>query len=502
MSRSRSDHNADGRARTAAASGAEFERAEQLRNQYEVSRGRSLPHASVAPVIAASSAVPARQVPPVPTFQPPPGLSGQRLSMPASMFMELSNTLQAINSNLDKKTLLGNHTDTKKTYEVLPKDVRAELKKLEGNLFDLYEKKAIAEKAIDKVKDGKKHPMAETVLSKQWQVSKEEISAHAAGRAMYDVKTLWQNMMKRHANDINEFAKQIADQQKSIYIWETNLDVFVERAKAIVNKHIDGNRDIYVQPSQKEALRVAVTFWASNAHAGIATKAAYKRRRQEEKREKYKKQLAEANAKFDALSSEEMLTYALLEARGFTVEKLPDEPKDGAVTAQQKSKYKVNSSDVLGAMLKKFPNIQKRYNIELLDELPGKKTSQKTPSRPTSNRSARSRQSSQRTARTSSIATSISTRRGRSQSQRSNKSSKSNKSNKSNRSHRATGTKPSTKTKTKSRSASARGSQKNVPQQKQKNGSRSASRASQKTQNRWNRNKSVFREASARRRQG
>lgn len=276
--------------------------------------------------------------------------------------------LQAIN----RKAVVG-------FFDQLPKELRAGLIKIERSLEDRMGKLVRAEENVRRAElavagRGPRHKLAENLLHREWQVSKEEM----ADTAEYNIKVAFEELCKRQAQDFQMFTLTAARHSMNVYKKLVHFNSFVSEASVVTNEYL-GRTDAFDQIDRQHICDV-VAIWCKSSHQRVVADVNAKQARKTKKREKYETELAQSNARLDGLGTDAVVLTGLLEAAGLLQQDTGVESQNAVVAGKRPKTKKVTSCSTLGVLCAKHPEVAKKYNIEVVQKsLGGKKDEKRNP---------------------------------------------------------------------------------------------------------------------------
>eukprot|EP00929_Paragymnodinium_shiwhaense_P034015 TRINITY_DN18558_c1_g3_i1.p2 TRINITY_DN18558_c1_g3~~TRINITY_DN18558_c1_g3_i1.p2 ORF type:complete len:510 (-),score=72.32 TRINITY_DN18558_c1_g3_i1:2122-3651(-) len=367
-----------------------------LSDQYQAVRGRLLQDINAMPI-------PSQDAQDDLGVQGPPGLA--RPSNSATALAELTKVLKSVSDqlaiqNIDKANIPGSAQNAKKYFNSIPEQLQKTLKKRLHDLDALIKKFFRAKRAVQKSEKGAIHPMAKAVLAKQWQVSREELAAFASDPQLYNAKIEWEKLCKKHSEEINKFAQNVAKAQVNIYTKLTGVENFLKVTDNEVTAFIKSCPNAFSTTSSREALKHAVTQWTYHVHIDAWMYHEDQAAKKAKEKEKYEQKLAKAQASMDLMSQEELTLHALLDLAKYTKKVEAEDPPSISVSAEpSKQKAFVPKSSALGSLLSKHETLRNAFNIDVKADMPAtssRRRSQSNDKNKTKNKTKRSNSNSNR----------------------------------------------------------------------------------------------------------
>jgi hypothetical protein len=118
------------------------------------------------------------------------------------------------------------------------------------------------------------------------------------------------------------------------------------------------------------AIKSCVARWANKSFVRTVSHVCCKHKAMMEKKEKHKQEIAKNNAKFDGLSTEQILSTGLLESAHILLSRGLAE--DDAILAKHSVPTKISSGTTIGHLLKRNPDVASRFNLKVVESLSAK----------------------------------------------------------------------------------------------------------------------------------
>eukprot|EP00929_Paragymnodinium_shiwhaense_P074106 TRINITY_DN37909_c0_g1_i1.p1 TRINITY_DN37909_c0_g1~~TRINITY_DN37909_c0_g1_i1.p1 ORF type:complete len:506 (+),score=96.65 TRINITY_DN37909_c0_g1_i1:273-1790(+) len=330
----------------------------------------------------------------------------------------------------DALALLSTHVASAKAAPVpkplkfkdLPADLQKACKLAKDDLYSMAQRlsKARVNDQELKINIEKKtyHPVARKLLHRSWQATKLEI----ANASVFNVKVEYENLCKKHADETQAFIQKANDLTIATYEPLIKRPAFKSRLDADALKFFEKFKDAY-SDSQIEAFKLAIAAWCDEAYSHTISTVDKELLKLQEKKRKHREYTAKLQAEFEGKSTEELLLTAHLHAGKLAKDVQQKQENESSVKMESlgnvdKHKVIVDHATPLGVLLKRQPELAKRYNIGLGTEDNDTRSAQSSQHNTSSRR--RSSQRGTSSARSSSVRSS---QRGRSSQRSSQRSS-------------------------------------------------------------------------------